>query len=609
MIRYIGTLLMILMFSSVHSQVPKYNGLILRDSSGTFSIEDILEDSIQSEFRYLGDAEIGIDSSFFWLKTHITNKKDNSQNFVVELANGVFDEVSAYVVFQNKLLQVFPKQSYATPLESRIYSHHNFVYPIMVEAHSERDLYLRIKRKNLKVSAPLSVYKEADFIKKDQSLLSHHMIFSGFVLALAILALILFIINREYAYLYYSLYQLCLLMAVLLAEGFGIGIVQKLDFFFSIPIWRNVFVNLSVLWLFFFIRSFLWKGHYKNKYLKTLFNLGIFCLSIVFSFYFLEKQVSKFHIPYPLWLNLAPHFFYFTALILSFVLVLGSLLKGYNKFAGRVFLIGIVPLFLFSIVSALRNVGFIPNYFWLSYKTRLLCISFDATVVFAGIAIQFRNIRKENEERVREVYESKIKLLEEKERISRDLHDHVGSQLTVVSSTIDRAIYLSNNEAIDEHFLDKISNNVREASQSLRDTIWATQSEDLSLNQLYIRIKTYAERVLNQQGIIIETKSDNAEDIINAKHALEVFRIVQEALQNILKHADANHVKINLGHQNNVLELLIEDNGKGFITSDQDSESSFGLLNMKKRAKLLNAEISIWGEVQKGTKIRLIVPL
>lgn len=599
---------MVLMFSSARSQVPKYNGLLLRDSSGTFSIEDILEDSIQSEFRYLGDAEIGIDSSFFWLKTHITNKKDNSQNFVVELANGVFDEVSAYVVFQNKVVQVFPKQSYATPLESRIYPHHYFVYPIMVEAHSERDFYLRIQRKNLKVSAPLSVYKEADFIKKDGGLLSHHMIFTGFVLALAILALILFIINREYAYLYYSLYQLCLLMAVLLAEGYGIGIVQKLDFFFSIPIWRNVFVNLSVLWLFFFIRSFLWKGHFENKLLKALFNLGIFCLSIVFCFYFLEKQVSKFHITYPSWLNLAPHFFYFPALFLSFVLAIGSLLKGYNKFAGRVFLIGIVPLFLFSIVSALRNVGFIPNYSWLSYKTRLFCISFDATVVFAGIAIQFRKLRKENEERVREVYESKIKLLEEKERISRDLHDHVGSQLTVVSSTIDRAIYLANNEAIDEHFLDKISSNVREATQSLRDTIWATQSEELSLNQLYIRIKTYAERVL-KQGIILETKADNAEDIINAKQALEVFRIVQEALQNILKHADADLVQINLGYQNNVLELVIEDNGKGFITSDQGSERSYGLVNMKKRAKLLNAEISIWGEVQKGTKIRLIVPL
>lgn len=130
---------MVLMFSSARSQVPKYNGLLLRDSSGTFSIEDVLEDSIQSEFRYLGDAEIGIDSSFFWLKTHITNKKDKRQNFMVELANGVFDEVSAYVVFQNKLVQVFPKQSYATPLESRIYPHHYFVYPIMVEAHSERD--------------------------------------------------------------------------------------------------------------------------------------------------------------------------------------------------------------------------------------------------------------------------------------------------------------------------------------------------------------------------------------------------------------------------------------------------------------------------------------
>lgn len=132
--------------------------------------------------------------------------------------------------------------------------------------------------------------------------------------------------------------------------------------------------------------------------------------------------------------------------------MLGSQFKGYNKFAGKIFLIGILPLFLFSILSAFRNIGFIPNYFWLSYKTRLLCIAFDASAVFAGIAIQFRKLRKENEERVREAYESKIKLLEEKERISRDLHDHVGSQLTVVSSTIDRAIYMAKNQMVDEGF-------------------------------------------------------------------------------------------------------------------------------------------------------------
>jgi two-component system, sensor histidine kinase LadS len=608
MLRYTSTLLLIFIFCSAHSQVPKFNGLLLKDSLGTLSIQEILGDSIQAKFEKIDDAEIGIDSSFFWLKTHISNKEDKSQKYVVELANAVMDEVRAYEILHNKVMQVFAKQSYATPLESRIYPHHNFVYPITVEAGGERDIYLRIKRKILKVSAPLSVYKEADFIKKDRGLLSHHMIFAGFVLAIAILALILFVINKEYTYGYYSLYQLCLVMAVLLAEGFGMGMIQKLDFFFSIPIWRNVFVNLSIFWIFFFIRSFLWKGHYYDKHLNFLFKAGIFCLSVVFSFYFLEKQVTKFHIVYPSFINLVPHIFYFSALLLSILLALGSQFKGYNKFAGKIFLIGILPLFIFSILSAFRNIGFIPNYFWLSYKTRLLCIAFDASVVFAGIAIQFRKLRQENEERVREAYESKIKLLEEKERISRDLHDHVGSQLTVVSSTIDRAIYMAKNQMVNEDFLDKISANVREAGQSLRDTIWASQAEELSLNQLFFRIKNYAERVL-PEGLILQTKADPSEHLLNAKQALEIFRIVQEALQNILKHANADLVKIKLGFQNNVLELLIEDNGKGFITSDQDSENGFGLMNMKKRAKLINGEINIESEPQKGTKISLVVPI
>lgn len=137
------------------------------------------------------------------------------------------DEVRAYEILHNKVMQVFAKQSYATPLESRIYPHHNFVYPITIEARGERDIYLRIKRKILKSKCPIKCLQRGRFYQKDRGLLSHHMIFAGFVLALAILALILFVINKEYTYGYYSLYQLCLMMAVLLAEGYGMGMIQK----------------------------------------------------------------------------------------------------------------------------------------------------------------------------------------------------------------------------------------------------------------------------------------------------------------------------------------------------------------------------------------------
>ena len=92
-----------------------------------------------------------------------------------------------------------------------------------------------------------------------------------------------------------------------------------------------------------------------------------------------------------------------------------------------------------------------------------------------------------------------------------------------------------------------------------------------------------------------------------------VYRIVQEALNNVIKHARCTQLSVNIEELKNKLLITVWDNGKGFNQNDaglvEDKNNTFGLINMKQRADLLGAELEIKSEINIGTTIKLGIPL
>lgn len=235
-----------------------------------------------------------------------------------------------------------------------------------------------------------------------------------------------------------------------------------------------------------------------------------------------------------------------------------------------------------------------------------------AVLSILGFGFAFNKIREAKQKSILQEIEIEkqrdiLKAREiERQRIAKELHDSVGSQLTVVSTSLDNAFFLAENQKLVPQKLESINKDVREAAQSLRDTIWATHNTTIPVSNLFSRMQHYLQKVIKENSDTAVESSFSGKDIeLNSIQALNFFRIFQEAIQNIQKHAEASKVLLLIQNENDSLRMRIEDNGKGFGINTKNLYENFGLSNMKTRSDEIGAKISIESTVDKGTVIEV----
>ncbi|MCY7422827.1 MAG: histidine kinase [Chitinophagaceae bacterium] len=197
-------------------------------------------------------------------------------------------------------------------------------------------------------------------------------------------------------------------------------------------------------------------------------------------------------------------------------------------------------------------------------------------------------------------------LRNERERISKDLHDHLGSNLVNIVAQVDTIENRLNRKSFPEaiHSVQKLSLHAREVINVLRETVWAVQENEHSMESFIIRIRTFLQRMYESTSITWQVTLPAGEhQNLSSKQTLHLFRVIQEATQNILKHSKATTADYIFSVSEKTLEVIITDNGIGFINSSKVGQ---GLANMQQRAKDMNASISI--ESKKGTRINLVLP-
>ena len=203
--------------------------------------------------------------------------------------------------------------------------------------------------------------------------------------------------------------------------------------------------------------------------------------------------------------------------------------------------------------------------------------------------------------------ETQNKLQEQRLRISRDLHDNIGSQLTFIISTIDNLKYGLKNQ--DEKIINKLtslSGFTKETIAELRDTIWAMNKDEISFEDLKIRISNFIENAqIASSGIDFEFNCQDhfAPISLSSVEGINSYRIIQESINNALKHAKATKVSVEVLCQNQFIEIIIKDNGIGF--NEATTNLGNGLSNLKKRAKELNGEILVTSQLKEGTTVVL----
>lgn len=203
----------------------------------------------------------------------------------------------------------------------------------------------------------------------------------------------------------------------------------------------------------------------------------------------------------------------------------------------------------------------------------------------------------------RELLKTQIEIQEQTlNQISREIHDNITQVLSFVK------INLGMINPIDEAVKVKITESRELVSQTINDLRNLSKSmsfEHISAIGLIKTIEKETDRI-NKSGLINATLSVEGDHYtLGSERELVLFRIFQEGLNNTLKYANAEHLKIGLQYHLNLFTLTIEDNGRGFIPETLDAENGLGLKNIKSRATLIGAMAVIHSSPGNGCQIKI----
>lgn len=200
------------------------------------------------------------------------------------------------------------------------------------------------------------------------------------------------------------------------------------------------------------------------------------------------------------------------------------------------------------------------------------------------------------------------RLQEQRLRISRDLHDNIGSQLTFIISSIDNLKYVSKD--IGEKLSTKLSEISLFTSDTifqLRDTIWAMNKNEITFDDIHARVLTFVEKAKTaapKTNFSVNNKVDRQFSFTSIA-GINVFRVLQEAINNAIKYAEATEISILLTIKDEHFCIEICDNGKGFDIKTVTLGN--GLSNMEKRMQEIGGTLRIDATANKGTCIELLL--
>lgn len=213
----------------------------------------------------------------------------------------------------------------------------------------------------------------------------------------------------------------------------------------------------------------------------------------------------------------------------------------------------------------------------------------------------------------KEKQELGLKIMEaqeqERKRISREIHDGPAQSLAnllVQSEIIDLSFRDGNLEqAMAE--VAKIRENIRETLREVRRIIYDLRPMALDDLGLIPTIKKHVSTISEYHDTEIELKILGNEYRLRPDYEVAIFRLIQEGLQNAIKHANASVIKVLIELLDEKIAIIIKDDGVGFDPA-KVSEKSFGLLGMKERVEILNGKMKIDSKIGSGTKVTIVVP-
>ena len=247
----------------------------------------------------------------------------------------------------------------------------------------------------------------------------------------------------------------------------------------------------------------------------------------------------------------------------------------------------------------------------------------ELELVTLGIKNSIKGITKIEAEKINDskqrISDKGLGILEaqemERQRIARDLHDSTVQNLTSLVHKSELCIKLIDIDSIRAKLeLTAMSNTIKTVINDMRGIIYNLKPMSLDDLGLTITVERYANRLMDQNNVQVVVRSNEETKEILPVIKVTLFRIIQEACCNVVKHANASIINIDIRYEEHNIVVSIKDNGSGFNNLELhediiEQSTSFGISIMRERIKLLSGSIDIHSAEGKGTIVTIYAPL
>ncbi|RYF26779.1 MAG: hypothetical protein EOO42_00555 [Flavobacteriales bacterium] len=567
--------------------------LYLEDREATLDFEEVQKlDSCFVKAKTKVPDFLGNLSKAIWYRFEVQNQR-TSNDWYLEIKGAFMNSITVYQVREDGKVQSLTlnadKDFDLKPIKAS-----NLIFPLKLSKDAKTYIYVRatskmLIRSSMSISTMQKLYEDSAPISYGDGF------FTAIAVAFLLYNLFVYFSLREKVYLYYIGYILTSILHTNVVAGHLQVFLPWLD-------WLNTTTILPIVSCFSIL--------FTNSFLQTKINAK-FIYKIRWGFIVLCML--------PLVCYVAK--LYAIAILLSAILIfilfaywlLAGVLAYRNGFAPATFyLIGFGSLVLMSIVFDLKMRGVIAESYW-TESSLFIGAAIEAVVLSFALASKFNFYKKEKERLQEEAYQQVIHFSRElintqeaeRKRIASELHDSLGQKLILIKNRILSAapirVVPDKRQAHET-----LVQNVADAIQEIRNISYALRPYQLDLLGLSSSINSLVDESCQVAEIDYALQIDDIDRVFDNDASINIYRIIQECLNNIVKHAGANKVSVSIKLDKHQVKIKIADNGLGFDV--REAHTGFGLRGIKERLQILKGTISI-SATNAGTHLEFLVPI
>lgn len=524
-----------------------------------------------------------------WLKFSVKNSQKNTKIVIIHVDIVYLEHFQYHILHNDSLVYQSKILNWKTPISQKPVYDRYFSFPITVLPLEEKTILISLEGSGGILFTPVYLYSPQQFALEQQkfdTIFYGTTIINLIFISTLFLALCLF---RRILYAYLFIYWVGYLVYSLNLEGFLANYAP--DFLGDIKWLAISSITASIFSLLFLIKLLQGENENKGQF------IGKLKIEKTILLFYTTAILLIIFTPYGIYHNKATLIIYYFSSILNIGLLFGAIVNKSRN--AVVFLFVILPVHLLKILTSLSiseaiHFSFISN-FNLYHLKYIVPVYEFYSLGLAAILILFRNFRNTSNELNLAQLKFIAAVETERQRLARDLHDDLGGTLSAIKGKIA-------NEKVSQEAI----NLVERAIDDLRYISRNLAPPELENDGLIQALHNTIDRIQISSNIKFTFITFGEKQRLNQDIKLNVYRIITELINNILKHSKAQQAIIQFIYYKDSLQILVEDDGVG-IKSDKKNWG-IGLKNINSRVDFLGAKINI-DSSSIGTTVIIDLPL